>query len=99
VISGPEVGFQPPVGAAAMSGFWVPSRIPTFCLGCRAAHLPARIAVMQPVIHHIDQIVRPGLRKYAAAERVLTDAQIAKDQAAIGLARTECEQASKSDPP
>ena len=44
---------------------------------------------MKAILDHVELIVRPGLRNYAAAERTLTDAQIAKDPAAIAAARGE----------
>ncbi|OSJ32542.1 hypothetical protein BSZ19_18490 [Bradyrhizobium japonicum] len=42
---------------------------------------------MQPILDQIEQGVRPVLRKYLAAERVLTDAQLANDAAAAAIAR------------
>jgi hypothetical protein len=42
---------------------------------------------MQKILDHLDGIVRPALRKYAAAERSLNAAHDSKDQAAIDAAR------------
>lgn len=44
---------------------------------------------MQPILDHIDQAVRPALRKYIAAEKFLTDAQVAGDAAATVTTRQD----------
>jgi hypothetical protein len=45
--------------------------------------------MIQPILDHIDQAVRPALRKCAAAETVLTEAQLAGDTAAAVTARQD----------
>lgn len=44
---------------------------------------------MQLILDQIEQGVRPALRKYIAAEKVLTDAQLANDAAAVATARQD----------
>lgn len=44
---------------------------------------------MQPILDQIEQGVRPALRKYLSAERMLTDAQLANDAAAAAIARQD----------
>jgi hypothetical protein len=41
------------------------------------------------MLDHIDQAVRPALRKYIAAEKVLTETQLAGDAAAAVTARQD----------
>jgi hypothetical protein len=42
---------------------------------------------MQPILNHLDNIVRPAVRDYVAAESALDAAHIAKDANAIDAAR------------
>jgi hypothetical protein len=42
---------------------------------------------MKPILDHVEGIVRPALRKYAAAEKALTAANKSGDQQAIDEAR------------
>jgi hypothetical protein len=44
---------------------------------------------MQLILDHIAAVVRPALRRYAAAEKALTDALNSKDAGAIAAARGE----------
>jgi hypothetical protein len=44
---------------------------------------------MQPIIDHIDGVVRPALRKYLAAEQTLTDTLGQNDAGAIRVARQD----------
>jgi hypothetical protein len=49
--------------------------------------LLARRGLMQRILDHLNRIVRPALREYAAAERSLNAAHDSKDRAAIDAAR------------
>lgn len=44
---------------------------------------------MQAILNHLDNIVRPAIREYFAAEEALDAANASKDQAAIDAARLE----------
>lgn len=51
---------------------------------------------MQATLDHLDNIVRPALRNYIAAERTLDQANMSKDQAAIDAARAELVRAGRT---
>jgi hypothetical protein len=50
---------------------------------------------MQTILDNIEDEVRPSLRKYLAAERVLTDAQLAHDTTGLVAARKEVRLAAR----
>lgn len=62
---------------------------PSFTVVDHSRGLPASLAVMKPVLDHLDRVVRPGLRRYAEAEAALTKAHVAQDPIAIDAARVE----------
>jgi hypothetical protein len=73
------------------------------CSGAMSARRGARLAAniaklpellqrrhsMQPILDHIDTVIRPALRKYVIAERELTDALASQRTDAIITARQE----------
>ena len=50
---------------------------------------------MRPILEHVERVVRPALRKYLAAERVLTEAVLSRDAIAIDAAREEVKLAAR----